>query len=168
MYIHMEPHASGDYKFVTCSTNLCRPSPVTTGNPSDFVASRLSTNSNCLLFFVHGHKYCKYFQPQGHVLKAYWIFSNASFLTFWLVVPYCPEQAPMGACSSSAKIWGWVVTRRTCLNGSTIPTQGPTPDANLAAMGLASSVCPQFVEASPTVEKAVSCYKAPTDLQPRC
>ena len=43
-------------------------------------------------------------------------------------VPYCPEQAPMGARSSSA---GWVVTRRSCLNGSTIPVQGPTLDAKL-------------------------------------
>ena len=31
----------------------------------------------------------------------------------------------MGARSSSAKIWGWAVTWRTCLNGSIIPTQGP-------------------------------------------
>ena len=41
--------------------------------------------------------------------------------------------------------------------------EGPTPDAKLAAMrlnGLASSVCQLFVEASPTVEKAASCYKA--------
>ena len=41
--------------------------------------------------------------------------------------------------------------------------QGPTPDAKLAAMGLnglASSVRQLFIEASPTVEKAVSCYKA--------
>ena len=38
-----------------------------------------------------------------------------------------------------------VVTWRTRLNGSTMPTQGPTPDAQLAAMGLngfASSVRP--------------------------
>ena len=43
------------------------------------------------------------------------------------------------------------------------PEQGPTPDAKLAAMGpnrLASSVRLCFVEASLTVEKAVSCYKA--------
>ena len=46
-------------------------------------------------------------------------------------VLYCPGQAPMGAHSSSAKIWGWVVTRRRCLNGSTITAQGPTPDAKL-------------------------------------
>ena len=61
----------------------------------------------------------------------------------------------MGARSSSAKIWGWVVTRTKCLNGLTMPEQGPTPDAKLAAMGpnrLASSVRPCFVEASPTVE----------------
>ena len=80
-----------------------------------------------------------------------------------VVVPYCPEQVAMGARSSSSKIWGWAITRRKCLNGSTIPEQRPTPDAKLAAMGpnrLASSVSPCFVEASPTVEKAVSCYKA--------
>ena len=80
-----------------------------------------------------------------------------------VVVPYCPEQTPMGDRSSSSKIWGWAVTWRKCLNGSTIPEQGPTPDAKLAAMGLnrlASLVRPCFVEASPTVEKAVSCHKA--------
>ena len=41
--------------------------------------------------------------------------------------------------------------------------QGPTPNANLAAMGqnrLASLVRQCFIKASPTVEKAVSCYKA--------
>ena len=44
-------------------------------------------------------------------------------------VPYCLGQAPMGICScSSAKIWRCAVTRRMYLNGSTIPTQGPTPD----------------------------------------
>ena len=50
-----------------------------------------------------------------------------------------------------------------CLNGTTIPEQGATPDVKLAAMGpnrLASSVRPCFVKASSTVEKAVSCYKA--------
>ena len=52
-----------------------------------------------------------------------------------VVVPYCSEQAPMGSRSSSSKIWGWAVTQRKCLNGSTIPEQGPTPDAKLAAMG---------------------------------
>ena len=69
----------------------------------------------------------------------------------------------MGARSSNAKISGWAVTQRRCLNGSTIPAQGPTSDAKLAAMGrnrLASSIHPCFIEASPTVEKAVSWYKA--------
>ena len=50
-----------------------------------------------------------------------------------------------GPPSLSAKIWGWAVTRRTHLNGSTIPTQGPTSNVKLAAMGLnglASSVHP--------------------------
>ena len=41
-----------------------------------------------------------------------------------------PEQVPMGARSSSTNIWGWAVTRGTCLNDSTITTQGPTPDAS--------------------------------------
>ena len=43
------------------------------------------------------------------------------------------------------------------------PRERAHPDVKLAAMGpnrLASLVCPCFVEASPTVEKAVSCYKA--------
>ena len=78
-------------------------------------------------------------------------------------LPYSPEQALMGARSSSTKIWGRAVTQRKCLNGSTIPEQGPTLDAKLAAMGpnrLASLVRLCFVEASPTVEKAVWCYKA--------
>ena len=39
----------------------------------------------------------------------------------------------MGARSSSAKNWGWAVTRRECLNGSIIPARGPDPDAKLAA-----------------------------------
>ena len=51
------------------------------------------------------------------------------------VVLYCPGQVPMGTRSSSAKNWGWTVTRRRSLNGSTIPTQGPTADAKLAARG---------------------------------
>ena len=68
----------------------------------------------------------------------------------------------MGACTSSAKIWGWAVTRRRCLNSSTIPAQGPTLDVKLDAMGpnwLASSVRLCFVKASLTVEKALSCYR---------
>jgi len=75
-------------------------------------------------------------------------------------LPHCPEQAPTGARSSSVKkmrVGGYTE------NGSTIFTQGPTPDANLAAMGpnrLTWSVRPRFVEASPTVEKAVLHYKA--------
>ena len=68
----------------------------------------------------------------------------------------------MATRSSSAKIRGWAVTRRRCLNDSTIPTQGSTPDAKLATMGPnrhALSDHPCFIEASLTVEKAVSCYK---------
>ena len=68
----------------------------------------------------------------------------------------------MGTRGSSTNIRRWVVTWTTYLNGSTIPTQGPTPNVKLAAMGpnrLASSVHLWFIEASPTVEKAVSCYK---------
>ena len=66
-----------------------------------------------------------------------------------------PAQAP--------KSEGGRLHKKRCLNGSTIPTQGPTPDANLVAMGqnrLAASVCQCFINASLTVEKAVSCYKA--------
>ena len=74
---------------------------------------------------------------------------------------YCPEQVPMDTCSSSAKNWGWVVTRRRCLNGSTIPVQGPTPRMGSKLPGcMYRIVASCFVEASPTVEKAVSCYKA--------
>ena len=77
-----------------------------------------------------------------------------------MYVLYCPKQAPMDARNSSAKIWGlgsYTEKMFKCFN------QGPTPDAKLAAMGLnrlALPVCPCFVEASPTVEKVVSCYKA--------
>ena len=70
-------------------------------------------------------------------------------ITIWsgVVVLYCPEQVLVGARNSSAKIWGWAVT----------------PDTKLVAMGpnrLALLVRLCFVKASPTVEKAVSCYKA--------
>ena len=63
---------------------------------------------------------------------------------------------------SQASELGWALTWRTCLNGSTITTQGPALDVKVAAMGpnrLVSSVRPWFVKDSPTVEKAVSCYK---------
>ena len=46
---------------------------------------------------------------------------------------------------SQASELGWALTRRTCLNGSTIPTQGPALDAKVAAIGpnrLASLVRP--------------------------
>ena len=39
----------------------------------------------------------------------------------------------MGARSSSTKNRGWAVTRRRCLNGSTITTQAPTQDVKVAA-----------------------------------
>ena len=75
-------------------------------------------------------------------------------------IPYCPGQAPMGARSSSAKIWVWTFAQRRC---STIPPQGPTPDVKviyqLALNRLASSLRPCFIEARPTMEKAVTCYK---------
>ena len=74
---------------------------------------------------------------------------------------YCPEQVSMGARSSSAKNWGWVVTWRRCLNGSTIPVEGPTPWMRSKLPGcMYRIVASCFVEASLTVEKAVSCYKA--------
>ena len=69
-----------------------------------------------------------------------------------MYVLYCPEQAPMGARNSSAKIWGWAVTRKKCLNAS---TKGPPRMRSRLAL----PVCPCFVEASPTVEKVVSCYR---------
>ena len=79
-------------------------------------------------------------------------------------IPYYPGQVPMGARSSSAKIWVWTFAQRRCLNGSTIPPQGPTPDVKViyqlvALNRLASSLRPCFVEARPTMEKAVTCYK---------
>ena len=100
---------------------------------------------------------------QPHPLLQSVINDRVKMMCFlFCVIPYCPEQAPTGARGSSTKIWGWPVTWRKCLNGSTIPMQGATPDVKLAVMGpnrLASSVRPCFVEASPTVEKAISCYK---------
>ena len=74
-------------------------------------------------------------------------------------------------CMSRASAYGRSQLKRQKLRvggyteGLTIPAQGPTPDAKLAAMQgvpnrLASSLRPCFVEASLTVEKAVSCYKA--------
>ena len=76
----------------------------------------------------------------------------------WLHVP-----GARALTAQASKFEGGRVTWRTRLNGPTIPMQGPTLDAKLAAMGLnglASSVRQLFVEASPTVEKAASCYKA--------
>ena len=58
---------------------------------------------------------------------------HADNTTQTFLKPYCPGQAPTGARSSSAKNWGWAVTRRECLNGSIIPARGPDPDAKLAA-----------------------------------
>ena len=76
----------------------------------------------------------------------------------------------MGARSSSAKNCVWAVTWRkslNSLNSSTILVQGPTPDAKLLNW-LASLLHLCFVEASPTVEKAVSCYAKRTNLYPHC
>ena len=52
-----------------------------------------------------------------------------------IFVAYCPRQAPMGACSSNAKKWGWAVTRRRYLNCPIIPAQVPTQEVKLAARG---------------------------------
>ena len=71
--------------------------------------------------------------------------------SYWELVdslPYCPGQPLMGACSSSAKNWGWPVTWRSCLNGSTFLTQKPTPDAKLAARVYQISLHRHFVRAS--------------------
>ena len=54
-----------------------------------------------------------------------------------------------------------MVTRRRCLNGSTIPVEGPTPRMRSKLPGCMYRIIAScFVEASLTVEKAVSCYKA--------
>ena len=62
----------------------------------------------------------------------------------------------MSTHSSSAKNWGWAVARRRCLNmahpGCNIRCQGVP---NRLALLLHSC----FIEASPTVEKAVTCYE---------
>ena len=65
----------------------------------------------------------------------------------------------MGARSSSTKNWRWTVAQRRCLNGSTIPPQGPTLDAKLAARVYQIDLHYHFVQASLTVEKAVLCYQ---------
>ena len=41
-------------------------------------------------------------------------------------LPYCPEQAPMGACSSRKKHYGWALTRRSPLNYSVTSLAGLT------------------------------------------
>ena len=65
-----------------------------------------------------------------------------------VLVLYCPEQAPMGARSSSTKNWGWVVTRRRCLNSPTIPVQVCILDAKLAASGYRIDLRHSFAHAS--------------------
>ena len=87
-------------------------------------------------------------------------------------LPYCPEQAPMGARSSSTKIWEWAVTRRRCLNGSTIPEQGPTPHVKLAKFRAAREercepghrqVCESDVVAPKAHQSYVSSAGLPSD-----
>jgi len=73
-----------------------------------------------------------------------------------ITIPYCPEQLKC----QKLRVGGYT---ENILKWFNYPDAMPTPDVNLTAMGLnrlASSVCLWFVEASPTVEKAVSCYKA--------
>ena len=60
-----------------------------------------------------------------------------------MYIPYCPGQVPMGARSSIAKIEGG----RLHGEGATLPKQGPTPDAKVAAMG-PNRLASQFVHAS--------------------
>ena len=54
----------------------------------------------------------------------------------------CPGQASMGARSLSTKNWGWVVTRRRCLN---ISMHAPHPWCKVSCQGVpdrpASSLC---------------------------
>ena len=81
-----------------------------------------------------------------------------------LHLPYCPGQVPMGTRSSSAKNWGWAVTRRRCFKWFNYLPAGANPSCEVSCQGvlnrLASSLWPCFIEASPTVEKDVMCYKA--------
>ena len=55
-----------------------------------------------------------------------------------LISPYCPRQAPMGAHSLSTKNWGWAVSQRRCLNGSTFLMEGPTPKVSCLRTKLTS------------------------------
>ena len=73
---------------------------------------------------------CEYVCVSMYMWVCIWV-----CVSMYLQVPYCPGQVPLGTRSSSTKNWGWAVTRRRSLNGLTIPTQGPTADAKLAARG---------------------------------
>ena len=92
-------------------------------------------------------------------------FSQFMVTTFCLcfLLPYCPGQVPIGARSSSANIWGWVVTRGTC---STIPTQGPTLDGNLAPMGLHRRFV-GYLSRPSRLWRKLHCATNWTDSQPR-
>ena len=93
----------------------------------------------------------------------------AQWMKQGLCVPYCPGQAPMGACSSSAKNWGWAVTRRRCLNGPTIYTQAATQDAELATRGYWIDLHRHFACASLRPArwwKMLYCARKRTDFYP--
>ena len=79
---------------------------------------------------------------------------------FWVEnrIPYCPGKCvPLGARNSSTKNRGWAVTRKRCLNGSSVPTQAATSGAKLAARVYRIDLHrPCLVKASPMEEKPVS------------
>ena len=72
-----------------------------------------------------------------------------------IVLGKCPWAL---SSSTKMKVCAWL--HRGVLNGSTTSTQGPTPDAKLAARGTESTCIIASSKASLTVEKAVSCYRA--------
>ena len=53
-----------------------------------------------------------------------------------------------GCSQLKCQNWGGAVTQRRCLNGSTIPTQGPTQDAKLAAKGYQINLHRPFIRTS--------------------
>ena len=49
---------------------------------------------------------------------------------------YCPEQVPMGACSSSTKNWGWVVYTEKVLEWFNYPRARAHPGCELICQGV--------------------------------
>lgn len=82
--------------------------------------------------------------------KIFWQYTNSLQLltlsivvamhTKHTVVSYSCGKAPMDTHSSSSKNWGWTVTRRRHLNGSTIPMQASYTNPK-SPMHTVSSLC---------------------------